>query len=81
MMEEEKQQAKEPEIGYLKKTITFFSSIEEENEETAKTNAQLSPQENLTIVCNIIRQLYSDKLANLQNPYTQITFVSYEYLH
>ena len=79
-MEEKKIKAEEPEIGYLNKTIRFYSSFEEENEETAKMNAQLSPQENLNIVCNIIRQLYSDKLANLKNPYTQITFVSYEYL-
>jgi hypothetical protein len=79
-MEEEKDKVEEPEIDYLKRKITFYSSFEEENEATAKMNAELSPVEHLQIVTGLIQQLYADKLKNLKNPYREITFITYEYL-
>jgi hypothetical protein len=80
-MDEEKDKAEEPEIEYIKKTITFYSSFEEENEATAKMNAEISPLEHLQMVTGIIQHHYADKLKNLMNPYKKINFIKCEYLN
>ena len=77
----DKDKAEEPETAYQYKTIRFFSSFEEENEATAKMNAELRPLEHLQIATGLIQRLYADKLKNLRYPYKQITFITYEYLH
>lgn len=79
-MDEEKDKVEEPETTYQYKTIRFFSSFEEENEATAKMNAEISPVEHLQNVTGMVQQLYADKLRKLKNPYKKIKFITYEYL-
>ena len=56
-------------------TIQFFSSFEDENEATARLNAQLKPEEHLKNAHQLILAIYEKELQNLKHPYYNITFV------
>lgn len=63
------------EIYANKKTMQFFSSFEDENEATARLNAELKPEEHLKNAHQLILALYEKELQNLEHPYYNITFV------
>jgi len=66
----------DPAEAYSKpKTLHFFSSFTDENEATARINAQLKPEEHLKKAHELIIALYEKELQHLERPYYHITFV------
>jgi len=63
------------EIYASQKALHFFSTFEDENEATARLNAQLKPEEHLKNAHQLILALYKKELQNLEQPYYNITFV------
>lgn len=55
--------------------MQFFSSLEEENDATARLNAKLTPEEHLKNAHTLILALYEKELQHLEHPYYNITFV------
>jgi hypothetical protein len=57
------------------KTLHFFSSFVDENDATARLNAQLTPEEHLKNAHAIILKLYEKELQQVERPSYNITFV------
>lgn len=57
------------------KTLHFFSSFADENEATAKLNANLAPVEHLKNAHKLIIAHYGEEIQHLVRPYYNITFV------
>jgi len=65
----------EPEVQYQKETLKVFSSFEEENEASAKSNATLSHEEHFRIAHEMIKAMYREEIENMPDPpYSRITF-------
>jgi hypothetical protein len=63
------------EIYANQKALQFFSTFEDENEATARLNAQLKPKEHLKNAHQLILAIYAKELQNLEHPYYNLTFV------
>lgn len=55
-------QVNEPETAYSNKRITFFKSFEEENEDTRRYYASLTPEERLMQVNELVKRNFADEL-------------------
>jgi len=63
------------EIYANQKNMQFFSTFEDENEASARINAQLKPEEHLMNAHQLILAIYEKELKNLEHPYYNLTFV------
>lgn len=63
------------EIYANQKALQFFSTFEDENEATARLNAQLKPEDHLKNAHQLILAIYAKELQNLEHPYYNLTFV------
>jgi hypothetical protein len=61
----ESSEVKEPEVDYSGKKIIFFKSFEEMNEFDARERAELTPEENLSIVTGMRLRRYPQFNINL----------------
>jgi len=66
----------EPQMTYSGARISFFNSLEEENEATAKYMAVRTPEESFQAANMIITAMYRKELENTNKPYTNITFLN-----
>ncbi|HYV90446.1 MAG TPA: hypothetical protein VE978_01630 [Chitinophagales bacterium] len=66
MEEKNKNQLNEPSFAYGKKRIKFFSSLEEENEYNHRYDANLTPEERLREVTQLIKTIFREELK--KNP-------------
>jgi len=55
-------QVNEPETAFSNKRITFFKSFEEENEDTRRYYASLTPEERLRQLNELIKRIFSEEL-------------------
>lgn len=74
--EQEQGQVNEPQMTYAGAGISFFNSLEEENEATSKYMAERTPEESLRAANLIITAMYRKELENTDKPYTNITFLN-----
>jgi CRISPR-associated endonuclease Csn1 len=72
--EKESYRVEEPQATYQNARIQFFSSLEEENEATAKYMAERTPEESLFAARRIIEAMYRRELEKINQPFTHITF-------
>ena len=70
---DENSKAKEPEVSYGEKRITFYDSMEEMNEHDYKYYASLSPEESLALVTRL-RVTAHPYLKDNLNPWGDIIY-------
>ena len=66
----------EPEVQYQPSNIKVFTTFEDENEATARSNASLTPEENFKIAHKMICAMYDKELKKEGRSHYNIIFTT-----